>query len=469
MKMKRQEPSCLAVVLALLCLFAAGVQAEGEWNYVLKTDGTARVTGYTGGGTAPSVPARIDGFRVTEAGGKGFADPSSLTLPAGAVLTGAKPAQDGVTGEGLLYARHEETHAIEILGYAGSDQRVNVPRMIDGWPVTRIAADAFANNWVVSHVLLPDTMLEVGDRAFMNCKRLEQIHFNRDLLVIGEYAFCGCDALETAVLPKSLTCIGAYAFAYTPLNRVSIPDSVLVIGESAFDRNPKLGYARIGEGVRVIGRYAFAEAPLRRVKLPESVVRIGVGAFANTSYLSAEDAALKASLPEMGLTNADLTTRNWQGGSADDDSIAVEIDDFDLTVDEQETQTEVPEIRVTLEPAATPEPSKTPESAVTPEPSETPDTAEKQASIEAVEPSAQQESRQDAAGPVVRITARDRAKLRSAPGKSNGVLLRYAQQGEEFPFVRRAGGWYGLKLEDGTTAYVSSRMAELVGEESTSR
>ena len=59
--MKRRTAACLL----LLALLPAAAPAEGEWNYVLKTDGTARLTRYVGG--AETIPDRVDGFAVTEA------------------------------------------------------------------------------------------------------------------------------------------------------------------------------------------------------------------------------------------------------------------------------------------------------------------------------------------------------------------------------------------------------------------
>lgn len=426
--MKRRTAACLL----LLALLPAAAPAEGEWNYVLKTDGTARLTRYVGG--AETIPDRVDGFAVTEA-----AASLAAALPAGISETPEVPAAAGVTDEGLRYALDDRSAAV--VGYEGEAERIIIPRQIGDRPVTLIAKEAFRDNWTVTHVLLPDTVEEIGDGAFRGCKRLEQIHFDPDVRVIGEYAFFGCDALSRVVLPKNLTCVGACAFAYTGLNRVSLPDALLVVGESAFDHAPGIGFVRLGSGVRVIERYAFAEAPLRRVKLPESVVRVGRGAFAKAAYLSAENADLKAALPGMGVTEADLTTRDWPE--------AEETPLFTLDAD-------VPVGEPTPEPTpkATPEPTPelTPE--VTPEP--TPEVT--------AEPTAEpaEEQGEEASSPTVRITA-SVAKLRSRPS-AKGTLLQIVHTGDTFPFVARRHGWYALTLPDGTAAYVAGAMAEVIGE-----
>ena len=431
-----------AAFAALSLIVTLGASAEGEWNYVLKTDGSARLTGYQGRDDQATVPAEVDGYPVTELGGRGFQAQKDLSLPEGVEWTADVPETDGVTEEGLRYALRRESRKAVITGYEGDNARVIIPRMIENCAVTGIARDAFADNGTVTHVLLPDTLREVGDRAFMNCKRLEQIHFDRDLRVIGEYAFCGCEALDVVVLPKTLTCVGAYAFAYTALKRVSLPENVEVIGESAFDHIPTLCYARISGSVRVIERYAFAEAPLRRVKLPESVVRIGAGAFATTAYLTAEDALLKASLPELGVTEADLTKRDWPGRLEKEEKPLVTIGDFELQTDKTADQAAI-EASV----QAIGKQEETQEAV-----------AEDRMDSEEAQP------RKTAEEPFVRITSRSRAKIRSNPGKQEGVVVCYAEKGETFPYLWRAeDGWIALRLPDGAVGYVAKGMVEIVG------
>lgn len=414
------------VALLLLCL-AGTAAAEGDWNYVLKTDGTARLTRYVGAGEPQEAPRSADGFTVTEAEAGLFPD-----APRGIRLTPEIPETAGTTEDGLQYAVLEDSCAI--VSYTGDAARLIIPRRIEDKPVESILRGAFRNNWTVSHVLLPDTLLEIGDYAFAGCKRLEQIHFDRQVRVIGEYAFYDCDLLERVTLPKDLICIGAYAFAYTPLSRVSLPDSVLLVGESAFDHNPSLSYARLGKNVRVIERYAFAEAPLRRIRLPESVRRVGRGAFAKTAYLTAENAELKEALPDLFVTEADLSTRNWPEPEPEEPLVMLDVD-------------------VPIESVSEPEAEPTAKSS---ESMESEPAGESQQESASIAEAATEE------GPQVRITA-SLAKLRSRPTGA-GSLLQYAHTGDTFPFEGREHGWYRLRLPDGQTAYVARGMAEIVGE-----
>ena len=72
-----------AAFAALSLIVTLGASAEGEWNYVLKTDGSARLTGYQGRDDQATVPAEVDGYPVTELGGRGFQAQKDLLLPEG--------------------------------------------------------------------------------------------------------------------------------------------------------------------------------------------------------------------------------------------------------------------------------------------------------------------------------------------------------------------------------------------------
>ncbi len=435
-----------AIILfaVLLALASASAAQEGDWNYVLKTDGTARLTRYVGLGEPAEMPETVDDYAVTEAS-------RDLTgrLPAGAAYTKELPQAAGVTEDGLRYALSGE--GAVILGYEGDAERVIVPRQIESQPVTRIADGAFRENWSLTHVLLPDTLLEIGDNAFRSCRRLEQVHFDRGVRVIGEYAFYDCAALTRLTLPTELMCVGAYAFACTPLTRVSLPDSVQLVGESAFDHNTAMGYVRMGSSVRVIERFAFAEAPIRRVKLPESVKRIGRGAFAATAYLTAENSDLKAALPELEITKADLTARSWPEPEPEAPLVQLEVD-VPLGSDEDSMPEE-----------AEAEASREAERDTDPEsPAETEESRGEEPKTPEAGTAAEELNRQEkAAGPMVRITA-SIAKLRSGPG-GEYYLIQYAAPGDTFPYEGHYSSWYRLKLPDGQTAYVARGMAEVIG------
>ena len=63
------------------------------------------------------------------------------------------------------------------------------------------------------------------------------------------------------------------------------------------------------------------------------------------------------------------------------------------------------------------------------------------------------------------IVTGDLAKLRDAP-KTSGILVSYASKGETFVFLGRASQkWLKIQMADGTIAYVSDGLADVVGEQ----
>ena len=65
-------------------------------------------------------------------------------------------------------------------------------------------------------IVLPASIVEIGDKAFKDCISLTEVSFkpNSKLKTIGAYAFSGCNSLKKITLPSSLLKIGKTAFLY---------------------------------------------------------------------------------------------------------------------------------------------------------------------------------------------------------------------------------------------------------------
>ena len=91
--------------------------------------------------------------------------------------------------------------------------------------VTKIDANAFANNAEIGYVLLPATLKEIGEKAFYNCAALKVVDSSAcKLEKIGASAFEG-SAITTITLALSdMKEIGAYAFKVRTLMTFTIAD-----------------------------------------------------------------------------------------------------------------------------------------------------------------------------------------------------------------------------------------------------
>ena len=167
-----------------------------------------------------------------------------------------------------------------------------------------IADSALADNYLITSVLLPDSLTVIGAGAFERSQILEKVVFPKSLKYIKDAAFRFCWKLKDIQLPEGLVYIGADAFRKCrSVTELVIPDSVKFIGSNAFYKCINLkkvilpahltgitsGMFRhchqlseivIPEDVSVIEKNAFAYcSSLERVVLPPGLKRIEDGAF----------------------------------------------------------------------------------------------------------------------------------------------------------------------------------------------
>lgn len=93
-----------------------------------------------------------------------------------------------------------KNNTVTITGYTGSDTALTVPAMLDGSPVTEIAADAFAEQTNLTSVTLPDGLKKIADDAFFNCTSLKAITLPDSVTSLTGAAFSGCTQEITLTL-----------------------------------------------------------------------------------------------------------------------------------------------------------------------------------------------------------------------------------------------------------------------------
>lgn len=112
---------------------------------------------------------------------------------------------------------------------AVTDETFNIP---DG--VKTIGKWAFYGGKFKT-IKLPNTITNIKDYAFYNCRKLENIDISDNLLTIGDAAFMLCLNLTSINLPNKVTSIGRHAFLQCmKLETFKLPYSVKSIGEQTF-------------------------------------------------------------------------------------------------------------------------------------------------------------------------------------------------------------------------------------------
>ena len=243
----------------------------------------------------------------------------------------------GTYSSGVSWEFDEATRTMIISGYGRMDCKTAKPwseypfneaieHVVIEDGITAVDEEAFYNCLNLQSISFPDTLLDIGQRAFYRCnlqslvipdnvvignsafRRNEQLSdvllgenvsfqdYYRDGFENGGFAFADCPLLLTAgpadgeynirITFGNTRSIAAYSFdGCSSLTEVTIPESVIVIGESAFNGCTNLKSINLPDSLMSIDQYAFAATGLVDVIIPESALTIQEGAFSQCQSL----------------------------------------------------------------------------------------------------------------------------------------------------------------------------------------
>lgn len=86
-----------------------------------------------------------------------------------------------------------------ITSYTGSDEEVIIPNYINDQKIEKIATNAFKNS-TIKTVYIPDSVVEIDEYSFLDCKSLNTIYMSDNILNITDTSFAGCVNLKTVYL-----------------------------------------------------------------------------------------------------------------------------------------------------------------------------------------------------------------------------------------------------------------------------
>ena len=161
--------------------------------------------------------------------------------------------------------------------YKGKAERVAIPSAVsklDGWS---------CSGQGMKELYLPDSVTEIGEYAFHNCKQLETVRFPTGLRFLRDSAFHECKSLKAVTLPAGEVMGKDVFFGCKNLQSVYLADGWEEVNNGAFTFCKSLAAVRLPAGIRRIGRSAFAwcEA-LMTITLPEGLAEIAKDAFCST-------------------------------------------------------------------------------------------------------------------------------------------------------------------------------------------
>ena len=150
---------------------------------------------------------------------------------------------------------------IRITSCQTSDVNLVIPDTIDGYTVTEIGANAFANQTSIQTVKFPANLKQIGVKAFANCTGLLEVTLPDTIQGAGQLCFSGCTALKKAVLNKGRINIVYGMFENcSSLTEVVIPDTVENVAMYAFLNCRSLTHLNLPASLKSISVHAFEGA-----------------------------------------------------------------------------------------------------------------------------------------------------------------------------------------------------------------
>ncbi|MGX8705798.1 MAG: leucine-rich repeat domain-containing protein, partial [bacterium] len=176
----------------------SGMRTSGKFDYYLLDDGSAEITAYQGKDLRITVPATLDGRRVTSIGDSAFnhCGMRTIRLPNG----------------------------LERIGNVAFMDCQNLTSVVVQHGLSSIGFHAFSGCGSLVAVDLPDSVREIQDDAFKGCSKLTRFRIPVGLESLGIRAFCGCRSLTVVEIPDSVVSIGIDAFRdCDQLTRITAP------------------------------------------------------------------------------------------------------------------------------------------------------------------------------------------------------------------------------------------------------
>ena len=166
---------------------------------------------------------------------------------------------NGITKEGFKFIALTDDVGIpymSIIGYEGKESAISIPSAItynkEKIKTKTIGVSAFKDS-LLTNIIIPSTIISIGESAFSNCKSLTSIDIPDSVIAIENQAFYSCVNLSSVKLSDTskLTSIGEQAFdSCANLKAIYIPGKVSQTDSTSFDYLTTTLYCNIKANVR---------------------------------------------------------------------------------------------------------------------------------------------------------------------------------------------------------------------------
>ena len=296
-----------------------GYSDDGQWRYKVLPGGAAAITGYYGNSSSVSIPARVDGLKVTYIKSLygtyhyGGTTPlvKKITIPKTVTKIGyyadftAADWKDYSERTDMKSVYKDTVNVFDEVGrevdkgsydqFYPSLKSINVAKgnkkfkSVKGVLFNKKGTKLLAYpNAKSGKYKIPKKVKSVAPFAFENATA-KKVTTSKKMKKIGAYTFANSEIKAISIKGK-VKSIGKGAFNSAgndnqKFKKITIPSSVKSIGDFAFSGS-SISKVSIGNGVKTIGYRAFSSTNLKKVTIPGSVKKIGMFAFAYNPWLS---------------------------------------------------------------------------------------------------------------------------------------------------------------------------------------
>ena len=160
-----------------------------------------------------------------------------------------------------------------------------------------IGSNAFYRS-ALREITIPESVEEIQSWAFYGCANLTKVTFRGALDACGSNVFNCCTSLQEVIFSDKMTTIPVTFVGCTALTTITIPDSVTTMSSYIFQECNKLKEVTLSKQLTAISNYAFEGCTsLTNIVIPDNVVTLGEEAFNGCSSL--ESITLPVSLKSL--------------------------------------------------------------------------------------------------------------------------------------------------------------------------
>ena len=186
------------------------------------------------------------------------------------------------SGSWIFHILKKQSDEVELIGYSGIPEEngvITIPETVSTegitYSVVSIGKNCFSHLDHIRKVVAPASVRIIGDYAFEECTALEEVYFPNESLNIGKKAFKNCRNLSVYSGASPIG-INVEAF-FGDINLQELPsfDNTNYIYDNAFENVgqnvPSPLPITFGEHMQIIGYGAFANANITFTVLPEKI------------------------------------------------------------------------------------------------------------------------------------------------------------------------------------------------------